>query len=508
MFIQSFWLPAQPFPNYLISNTNNPNEVSIAMHPADTNLLVLGANTQKIFVSHNSGVTWTQVPVTSSYGIWGDPVLLCDTAGNFLYFHLAKNDTIFVWPNWCDRIVCQRSGNGIAWSNGSFTGLNLPKMQDKQWASVNANTNEIALTWTEFDKYGSADPNDSSRILFSKSVDGGITWSAPVRINEFAGDCKDDDETTEGAVPAFGPQNEIYVTWARDSLIYFDRSTDGGLTWLAQDVVVTQQVGGWNYPVSGFSRCNGLPFIQCDLSNGPYRGTIYINFTDHRNGANNPDVFLVKSIDGGMTWSAPVRVNQDLTQRANFMSYFTIDQKTGYLYILYYDRRNHTGDSTDVYLSVSKDGGQTFTDYRINNKPFLPKPNVFMGDYIGLAAIGGVVRPAWTAAELNQTAIYCAALSFETPVHLGVSDDFSVSKLLQIIPNPARDNCQVMFRGYNVRTVNIYDMSGQLLICNTGYQTRENYHYTSMDLRQLSKGIYQVCVEYNTHRSCSKLVLQ
>ena len=61
--------------------------------------------------------------------------------------------------------------------------------------------------------YGSHDlEKDHSRILFSKSTDGGENWSEPLKISQFEGDCEDDDNTTEGAVPAIGPNGEIYVS--------------------------------------------------------------------------------------------------------------------------------------------------------------------------------------------------------------------------------------------------------------------------------------------------------
>ena len=90
----------------------------------------------------------------------------------------------------------------MTWSDGSFTGLNGTKAQDKAWAIFDALTKTIYMTWTQFDVYGTSDPNDSSIILFSKSTDFGVTWSTPVRINKLTGDCADSDNTMEGAVPA------------------------------------------------------------------------------------------------------------------------------------------------------------------------------------------------------------------------------------------------------------------------------------------------------------------
>ena len=52
-----------------------------------------------------------------------------------------------------------------------------------------------------------------------------------------------------------------------------------------------------------------MPITVCDVSNSPYRGRIYVVFSDQRNGTNNTDVFVCTSDDEGDTWSDPIRVN-------------------------------------------------------------------------------------------------------------------------------------------------------------------------------------------------------
>ena len=103
------------------------------------------------------------------------------------------------------------------------------------------------------------------------------------------------------------------------------------------------QYGGWVYDVEDLFRCNGLPITASDNSNSPYKGNIYINFTDIRNGANDADVFIVKSTDGGFTWSDAIRVNDDPlgNGKQQFMSWMSVDPVTGAINIIYYDRRDY-----------------------------------------------------------------------------------------------------------------------------------------------------------------------
>ncbi|MEO6760640.1 MAG: sialidase family protein, partial [Saprospiraceae bacterium] len=326
-------------PNVQISDQYNPNEPSIALDPKHPNILVAGANLNNVFTSADTGNTWTRAQLISPYGVWGDPCVGIDTTGAFYFLHLSNPAE----GTWIDRIVCQKSTTqGQVWSGGTFTGLNNEKAQDKHWLAINRQTNELFITWTEFDAYGSSSPQDSSRILFSKSSDGGATWSAPLRINKISGDCLDSDNTVEGAVPAIGPNGEVYVAWAGPQGLTFDRSLDGGSTWLANDIPVAAIPGGWDYEIAGLSRSNGLPVTACDLSTGPYHGTIYINWSDQRNGVNNTDIWLSKSTDGGQTWTPAARVNDDTGSHQQFLTWMALDQATGWLWFVFYDRRNYS----------------------------------------------------------------------------------------------------------------------------------------------------------------------
>lgn len=398
------------------SELAGPCEPTICINPANKMNIAAGAIMDAYYWSEDGGHTWKNGKLTSSYGVFGDPVITADPQGNFYYAHLSDPEG----KQWggeklLDRIVVQKSTDGgKTWSNGAFCGENHPKDQDKHWLGVDPKSGAIYCTWTEFDKYESKDiANDHSRILFSKSTDGGLTWSKGLKINQSDGDCSDDDFTTEGAVPVVGPNGEIYVAWAWNSAIWFDKSTDGGKTWLAEDIRVTDQPGGWTFDVLGISRCNGLPVTDCDRSNGPHRGTIYVNWCDHRSGEDDPDVWIAKSKDSGATWSKPIRVNNDKKGHDQFLTWMTIDQTTGYVYCVFYDRRNYPDKQTDVYLAVSKDGGETFTNMKISESPFDPSKWVFFGDYNHISAHDGMVRPIWTRLQNGVLSVWTAIIDMK-----------------------------------------------------------------------------------------------
>ncbi len=428
--------------------------------------MVAATNLNNYYYSSDGGSTWMAGQAVSSYGVWGDPVVVVDTEGSFYYFHLSNPPL----GNWIDRIVSQKSTDGGAtWSDGTFFGL-VPtssgaKVQDKEWAVVNQSNDHIYVTWTQFDRYGSPDPQDSTIIRFAKSTDKGQTWSDPIRINRVAGDAVDSSNTVEGAVPAIGPNGEIYVAWAGPVGIVFDKSGDGGETWLDEDIFIDELPGGWNFDIPGIFRCNGFPVTACDLSDGPHRGTIYVNWSDQRNGLDDTDIWLAKSTDGGETWSGPIRVNDDAAGSQQFLTWMTIDQTNGALYFVFYDRRNYNDNRTDVFMAVSRDGGESFTNFRISETPFLPREEVFFGDYTHVAAHNNVVRPIWTRLDDTELSMWTAIVDVDNITSVE-NDKWLLPKsytLKQNFPNPFDEQTVFSFKLHKPSTISliIYDLLGR-----------------------------------------------
>lgn len=388
-------------------------EPSICISPSNPDYIAAASILNWSYTSKDGGLTWTKNGLSSSMGVYGDPVVRIDHDGIIYYSHLSNPDAApYRSESFLDRIVVQRStDHGLNWNDGTHPAIRGKKDQDKQWMAIDPRNNNLFMTWTEFDTYGSEDPNDKSRILFSKSLDQGLTWSEPLAINQFEGDCIDDDMTTEGAVPAIGPNGEIYVTWAYNEKLYFDKSFDGGETWMNEDKVVASQPGGWAIDIPGINRCNGMPITDVDVSGGPNQGTIYINWSDQRNGADDTDIWLVSSRDQGQSWTEPVRVNNDGVGKQQFFCWMDIDQSSGNISIVFYDRRAYADETTDVYLAHSTDGGKNFTNHKISQESFKPNPKVFFGDYNDISAVNGHIRPIWTQNEGLDLSVWTAIIS-------------------------------------------------------------------------------------------------
>ncbi|MBL7831702.1 MAG: T9SS type A sorting domain-containing protein [Saprospiraceae bacterium] len=491
--------------NILIGSQGEPNEPSICINPKNTKQLVGGSNIDNLYTSEDGGLSWKETKLQSSHGVWGDPIITIDTAENFYFLHLSNPPN----GNWIDRIVCQRRNkSNQQWTDGGFAGLNGKKAQDKHSVAIDPKTNFLHITWTEFDKYGSKNTSDSSRILYSQSKDLGETWSKPMQINKISGDCIDSDNTTEGAVPAIGPEGQIYVSWAGPEGLVFDKSLDGGKTWLNDDIFVSNIPGGWDYEISGISRCNGLPFTSCDRSGGLYNGNIYINWTDQRNGIDDTDVWLVVSSDGGETWSVPRRVNNDGKGKQQFLTSMAVDQTNGNLWFVFYDRRNHASDETDVYMAVSKDGGQTFENFMVSESSFMPNKGIFFGDYTGITAHNNVVRPIWTRLSDGILSVWTALVdvkSTQTLVYKEMIEDTSVS------PNPSTQQAFYSFKLHKTEQVEVSlkNMSGQTIyVLKKGlYPTGKYIEKIDTDKLGLTPGVYFIEKVIGSDIKTTKLVI-
>ena len=490
-----------------IGSFMQPEEPTIIVNPKNTDHMVGGSNINNMYYSTDGGYTWNHETLSSTYGVWGDPVVIVDTAGAYYFFHLSNPQA----GNWIDRIVCQKKDTiGGAWNNGTYMGLNGEKEQDKEWAIVDITNNNIYVSWTQFDSYGSSNPDYKSNIHFSRSYDGGATWSDALRINEVSGDCVDDDNTVEGAVPAVGPGGEIYIAWAGPEGLVFDRSLDQGTTWLEEDIFIGPFPGGWALDIPGISRCNGMPITKCDLSGGPHHGTIYVNWSDQRNGTDDTDVWLTKSTDGGNTWSEATRVNDDPPGRQQFFTWMDVDQVTGYLYFVFYDRRNYDNNNTDVYMAVSRDGGESFINFRVSESPFLPFSSTFFGDYTNVSVYDNVVRPIWARMEGSDLSVWTAIVD---PFIVGIDEEVpSLLSLEQNYPNPFKESTVISFKLIEPSEVSlrVYDVYGREVATILDHEyTRAGKHTRVFDpeAHELSPGTYYFSLQSGRDIMKKKMIL-
>ncbi|MPY86525.1 MAG: glycosyl hydrolase [Luteitalea sp.] len=389
----------------------NPAEVSVAINPTNPpNVIVTTYErgpkdgprvTNRLYVTDDAGRTWQGFAAANpEKRVQGDDAVVFDGEGRAFHSYISFDGIRVQRPTRAvNGVFLRRSDDGgRTWAAAEAVvdhRNTVTPFEDKPWPGVDRVTRSphrgnIYLAWTRFDEYGSTDPGCQTEIHFSRSTDEGRTFAMPVRISDDPGDCLDSDNTVEGAVPAVGPHGQVYVAWSGPKGLMFDRSLDGGVTF-AQDRQVAITPGGWDIDIPGIARSNGMPVTAADVSDGPRRGTIYVNWIDERNG--DPDVFLASSADGGDTWTAPVRVNDDPVKNgaAQFFTWMAVDPIDGAINVVFHDRRGLKATETRVTLARSVDGGKTFVNHAVDLAPFVCDESVSFGDYNGIDAYNGRV---------------------------------------------------------------------------------------------------------------------
>ena len=178
-----------------------------------------------------------------------------------------------------------------------------------------------------------------------------------------------------------------------------------------------------NYPFNADGRqtvCNGGWRLNAagNIAIGP-SDELYVVWADNRNGDEFPyptflnpdgtcpdglqtstDVFISKSTDGGVTWSAAKKISKDPPNFDNWFPWVAVG-KNGLVGVVYYDRRV-SGDNTltDAWVATSWKGNW-WKEFRVSDKSsdfstaFFGTPS-FIGDYNGLAIAGLRLYPFWT----------------------------------------------------------------------------------------------------------------
>lgn len=381
------------------------NETSVAVDPTQPDRVVAVFQVPASAAwSTDGGRSWAVAPLpgTQAFELSGDPTVFFGADGRAYALYIA-----FVRPEDYDTLGKAAHRNGIylnrsddggrTWRAQATPVVAQPErpgvpFEDKPMAAVDrtsdpARRGTVYVAWTEFRRW-------ETQILFARSTDGGLTFSAPIQISDRGGSPKDSVGAAEGTDVAVGPDGTVYVVWSDSTGILLDRSTDGGRTF-GPDTRIAR-TADIVFGVPGVARANGFPGIEVD----PRTGRLFVEWVDARLGS--AAVFLTESGDGGRTWSEP-RVVSDAAApdgRARFFSWMSLDPKTGMLALGYY--REEGGGRLRYMLSYSTDGGRTFR-HEPWGQPFVPGGE-FLGDYTGVDAFGGVVYSAWTEAAPADSA--------------------------------------------------------------------------------------------------------
>jgi len=280
------------------------------------------------------------------------------------------------------------------------------------WVSFSSDGKTVYQSSLAFNANGPAFGGASS-IQVSTSTDGGNHWNAPVAVKVDQSTTVLNDKESVTADPV--NTSTAYVVW--DRLVspsvnanptaflvtpafrgptWFAKTTDGGKTWSPGRII---------YDPGEKNQTIGNQIVVPRA--GPAQGTLidgFLQILTKGGKGNNPravtNVAVLRSTDGGATWSAPVIVGQlidapvsiagQAVRTGDTLPAFAANPVNGDLYAVWQDGRFSPDGQAKIAFSQSADGGLTWsTPIRIDQSPgdvpaFTPQVNVNASGTIGL----------------------------------------------------------------------------------------------------------------------------
>ena len=402
-----------------IPNNSPQNEPTVAINmefkrDGRTEQVVAGANDYRlgpnsacgIYTSDDGGLTWTDrgiIPVDPFARGWeagGDPVIRSGRSTDIFYYvclHFNRttgNNGITLWKT---------TDGGTTWDLFATIalGTNSNDFHDKPWIAVDTNNrspyvDNVYVCWVHFTA-------TSGDILFRRVTDAnprlpGGAILGPVRTLS-------DSASNQGCSVAVKKTGEVGVSWTdfTNSQIKFRKSNDPNFLAGAGfgPIATVQNIGSY---FGNINACGGTPraFSYPDLESTRFPGSgywviVYTSLTPHGPvGVDSGiDVFSTRSLGGFMgSWSAPVRLNDDLTGIAGvhqFMQSATVNDggnsafTGGIVFAHWQDERDDDDASCLDYGDHSHDMASTYLGNQvIQDVPVVATASFggkFMGDY-------------------------------------------------------------------------------------------------------------------------------
>src|SRR6266404_3130996 len=321
-----------------------------------------------------------------------DPVLNSNTAGRFFYLSLLQTFFDDLWQS----LTGGQSWAIIAPADGG----------DKEWFTID-NTNSSGHGFQY--QFWSTDGNNYGGRQFTRSINGGSIWLDPVNIpNAPAWGTLDVD--SDGNVFIGGVNLNTGGIWcvrstnAKNGAVVpnFDQSTAVNL---GGDIVFSEPINPEGLV--------GQVFLAADRSGTSTNDNVYMLASVQPSGfANGSDVMFVRSTDGGTTFSAPHRINDDPVNHAKWHWFGTLSvAPNGRIDAAWLDTRNAANNSdSQLFYSYSIDGGNTWSrNVAVSNtfNPFVGYPNQFkLGDYITVVSDDASANVAYAATFNGEEDIY------------------------------------------------------------------------------------------------------
>ena len=450
-------------PHVAAVNPRNPSQVAV----------MRGC---QVRISNDFGQTFPIVRNTT-LGCNGDPSIAWDSQGQLFVTHLDRIGAGNELSVFAGQVPDTTTTGTLTYTPVQVSTLNTFD-DDKQWLVADSDPNSpfvdnLYLVWTEF--------TGATRVMFSRSVDGGVNWSAPAQVSQGG----------EGFVwpshSAVGSNGDVYLAYHTDTC----GAANSGTIQLLRDGTGGAAFAAGTVPQRSAAFGAGEATVTCNVQDGsgdeipgadfwlqgtmqpwilpdPARaGHVYVVANDDPNDAyangDDADIVIARSADSGVSFTTE-RVDHGTADSFAVMPSAQIDQD-GRITVTWYDNRRllmNTGANAnsgtgnfllDLYATASLDGGTSFADdFRVNDAPFDPDVNapcrfgslagndctMRIGEYNGVWTVDGIGYAVWTgnatppAAPFPSDGAGAQTTLFDTYSMIGAFGD-------RFEPNESRD---------------------------------------------------------------------
>jgi len=482
------------------------NEPSIAVDPNDPNRMAIGWRQFNTISNNfrqagygfttNGGQTWTFPGVIEPGVFRSDPVLDTDSDGNFYYNSLSIN------PYTCH--VFKSNDGGVSWDGGTFA-----QGGDKQWMTIDKTdgpgTGHNYSFWNS--NYSVCEPG-----FFTRSTDGGGSFE----------DCITIPNDPYWGTLTVGPEGELYIggSIGFDFLVAKSTNAQDSSQNVIWDMATVVDLDGFISAFAGGPNPGGLlgqTLIAVDTSNGPYHGNVYLLCSVERYSTPDPlDVMFVRSTDGGVIWSSPIKINDDPSTSA-YQWFGTMSvAPTGRIDVIWLDTRDNPGSyNSALYYSNSKDGGATWSSNEKLSDYFdphvgWPQQNK-MGDYFDMVSDSNGAYLAWAATFNGEQDVYYSYITDTTNVVNVYSESTIINSfsLYQNYPNPFNPSTMIKYQipDAGFVTLKVYDVLGNEVALLINEQKQAGRYEISFDASYFSSGVYIYKITVNDFASAKKMIL-
>jgi hypothetical protein len=366
-------------------------------------------------------------------------------------------------------------------ADGSKYPLDRPWLAISRTTGVNPDTLYVTTKPAPF----VAPPN---RPYFTRSYDGGVTWSAWRYIDStgyLVGNVIQAPMSAP-AVDSAGKFHCIYPSYLPAQSIYpqYFMATNGPANSFSYKLVYTS-VGATSPDTLAKV---GHRFI-CDPSNNNHFAVLTI-----ANLHGDLDVFCIETTNGGTTWgTTPVRVNDDAVGNGKMqdMVWASFDE-SGDLIAAWRDRRNASGTGyeqpTETWGAIKwKDSANFSTNFKISDTA-APYDSVYLfgngNDFMNVGMAQDTMTAVWGDVRTGALNIWYARRAMRTgTVTIVKSIANEQLPVVNIYPNPASQ--QLTIEGSNITGIRLNDLNGKTVL-----QKKIDGKTFVLDISHLAPGIY------------------